>query len=171
MSSLRRWLAGLAVAAVVAGCGYTIGVGGNLPAHVKTVAVPVFTNNTQEPAVENIITAAFVNAFTTSGRLKVVPIAEADSILQGSITGYRLDLIAFTAQANVTQYRLYVTVNISFRDVRQDTMLWKQDGLQEQADFRVQGQVSDTIAQQDQAARVAAVEIGRKIVASAVDRF
>lgn len=172
MSRRRARLAGLVAAALLLpGCGYTIGIGGNLPAHVKTVAVPVFVNKTQEPAIENIITAGVVNAFTSSTRLKVVPVDEADSILQGSITQYRLDLIAFTAQANVTEYRVYVTVDISFRDVRQDSTLWKQDGLQEHADFSVQGQTSDTIAQQDQAARVAAVEIGRKIVASAVDRF
>jgi hypothetical protein len=171
MSLRRRLFALLVLAGLLPGCGYSIGTRGNLPAHVKTVAVPVFVNKTQEPAIENIITPAVVNAFSSSGRLTVVPVEQADSILQGTITGYRLDLIAFTAQANVTMYRLYVTLDISFRDVRQDAMLWKQDGLQEQADFQVQGQVSDTIAQQDQAARVAAVEIGRKIVASAVDRF
>jgi hypothetical protein len=47
----------------------------------------------------------------------------------------------------------------------------KEDGLEEQENFRVQGQVSDSIAREDVAARQAAVDIGRRIVASAVDRF
>jgi hypothetical protein len=162
-------LAGLALAVLVGGCGYS--VSGNLPAHVKTVAVPIFKNKTQEPAVENVITAAVVNAFVTSGRLKVVPIDGADSILEGEITGYSVDSIAFNPQINVTEYRLRVTVNIRFRDVRNDAVLWTQDGLEERANFRVQGQVSDTIAREDVAARQAAVDIGRRIVASAVDRF
>jgi outer membrane lipopolysaccharide assembly protein LptE/RlpB len=167
-----RWrLAVVALALVAGGCGYSIGLGGNLPSHLKTVAVPIFRNNTQQPAVENTITAAVVNAFVTSGRLKVVPVDEADSVLEGAITGYQLDSIAFNPQLNVTEYRLRVTVDIRFRDVRKDALLWKQEGLQEWADFRVPGQVSDTIAREDAAARQAAVDIGRKIVASAVDRF
>ena len=166
-----RFLATLVLAAALGGCGYSVGLGGNLPSHIKTVAVPIFRNSTQQPAIENFITAAVVNAFVTSGRLKVVPIGAADSILEGDIVGYHLDSIAFNPQINVTEYRLRVRVNIRFRDVRENAMLWKQDGLEEWADFRVQGRVSDTIAREDVAARQAAVVIGRRIVASAVDRF
>ena len=164
-------VAGVLLAVLVGGCGYTIGLGGNLPAHLKTVAVPIFVNSTQQPAVESVITAAVVNAFVTSGRLKVVSVKEADSILEGNIIGYYLDSIAYNAESNVTVYRLRVRVNILFRDIRQSTTLYKQDGLEQWADFRVQGQVSDTLAREDQAARQAAVEIGRRIVASSVDRF
>jgi outer membrane lipopolysaccharide assembly protein LptE/RlpB len=166
-----RLLAALSVALLTGGCGYSIGLGGNLPPHIRSVAVPIFRNNTQEPAVENTITAAVVNAFVTSGRLKVVPVDQADSILDGAITGYRLELIAFTPQINVTEYRLVVTVNVRFRDVRQNVLLFSQDGLEERADFRVQGQVSETIAREDVAARQAAVDVGRRIVSSALERF
>ena len=37
-----------------AGCGYSFR--GTLPEHIQTIAVPVFTNRTREPAVENVIT-------------------------------------------------------------------------------------------------------------------
>ena len=50
-------------------------------------------------------------------------------------------------------------------------MLWRQEGLQDQADFRVAGQVSQTIAFEESAARQAAVEIGRRVVSLALDRF
>jgi hypothetical protein len=171
MRGLARFLAGVVLAGLVGGCGYSVGLGGNLPSHLKTVAVPIFVNSTQQPAVESVITAAVVNAFVTSGRLKVVSVKEADCILEGSIISYNLDSIAFNSSINVTEYRLRVRVNILFRDVRQGTTLYKQDGLEQWADFRVQGQVSDTLAREDQAARLAAVEIGRRIVASSVDRF
>ena len=171
MRGAAHFLAGVVVAFLVAGCGYSVGLGGNLPSHIKTVAVPIFVNSTQQPAVEGVITAAVVNAFVTSGRLKVVSVKDADSILEGNIIGYYLDSIAYNAQINVTVYRLRVRVNILFRDIRQSTTLYKQDGLEQWADFRVQGQVSETLAREDQAARQAAVEIGRRIVASSVDRF
>jgi hypothetical protein len=171
MRGAAHRLAGVVLACLVGGCGYSIGLGGNLPSHLKTVAVPVFVNSTQQPAVESVITAAVVNAFVTSGRLKVVSVKEADAILEGNIISYNLDSIAYNAQINVTEYRLRVRVNIHFRDVRRGTTLYKQDGLEQWADFRVQGQVSDTLAREDQAARQAAVDIGRRIVASSVDRF
>ena len=171
MTRAARLVAVLVLASLVGGCGYSVGLGGNLPSHIKTVAVPIFVNSTQQPAIESVITAAVVNAFVTSGRLKVVPVGQADSILEGNIVGYALDSIAYNPQINITEYRLRVRVNINFRDVKQNTTLWKQDGLEQWADFRVQGQVSDTIAREDVAARQAAVEIGRRIVASAVDRF
>jgi len=171
MRGAAHLLAGLVLACLVGGCGYSVGMGGNLPSHIKTVAVPIFVNSTQQPAVESVITAAVINAFVTSGRLKVVSVKEADSILEGDIIGYNLDSIAFNPQINVTEYRLRVRVNILFRDVRQGTTLWKQDGLEQWADFRVQGQISETLAREDVAARQAAVDIGRRIVASSVDRF
>ena len=171
MRGAAHRLAGVVLACLVGGCGYSIGLGGNLPSHLKTVAVPIFVNSTQQPAVEGVITAAVVNAFVTSGRLKVVSVKEADAILEGNIISYNLDSIAYNSQINVTVYRLRVRVNILFRDIRQNTTLYKQDGLEQWADFRVQGQVSDTLAREDQAARQAAVEIGRRIVASSVDRF
>ncbi len=154
---------------VCRGCGYSLR--GNLPGHIRTVAVPIFVNKTQEPAVENFLTQAVVDAFVTSGRLKVVRPDEADSILEGEIVGYRLDSLSFDSRANVREYRLTVTLNLQFRDVRRNAMLWRQEGVSEKADFRVPGQVSATISREEAAVRGAAVDIGRTIVNMAVDRF
>src|SRR5213594_4403931 len=148
----RRRAAGVGVLVLglfTGGCGYT--VGGNLPPHVKTVAVPIFKNLTQQPAIENVITAAVVNAFANGGRLKVVPVAQADSILEGEIVGYTVDSIAFNSSINAQEFRLRVRLNI---------------------EFRVGGQVSQTISsEREGAASQAAVDIGRKIVSLALDRF
>src|SRR6185436_15914604 len=89
---------------VAAGCGYSLR--GNLPAHIKTVAVPVFRNRTSEPGVENFLTGAVVEAFSTNGRLRVVRPDRADSILEGEVVGYQVQSIAYDPQANVQQYRL-----------------------------------------------------------------
>jgi hypothetical protein len=154
---------------LLAGCGYTLG--GNLPPHIKTVAVPVFKNLTQQPAIENVITSAVVNAFVSGGRLKVVSVEQADSLLEGEVTGYNVESIAFDPSINAQVFRLRVALNVQFRDLRNHTMLWRQEGLQDQADFRVAGQVSQTIAFEESAARQAAVEIGRRVVSLALDRF
>jgi hypothetical protein len=167
----RRW--GLALAGALwlaaGGCGYSLS--GNLPDHIRTVAVPIFKNHTQEPAVENTITQAVIGAFTSGGRLRVVPLEAADAVLEGEIVGYAIDSLSFDRTLNVREYRLRVLLNIRFRDLRQNAVLWRQEGLEEKSDFRVIGQVSDTISREEGAVRQAAVDIGRRIVTLATDRF
>jgi outer membrane lipopolysaccharide assembly protein LptE/RlpB len=157
------------VVMLAAGCGYSLR--GNLPDHIKSVAVPLFRNRTSEPGVENFLTAAVVEAFSTNGRLRVSRPEQADSVLDGEVIGYQVQSIAYDPRANVQQYRLTVTLNLRFRDVRRDEMLFEQQGLQERADFRTQGAVSQTISREETALRQAATEIARAIVALAIDRF
>jgi outer membrane lipopolysaccharide assembly protein LptE/RlpB len=157
------------IALALAGCGYSLR--GNLPDHIQTVAVPVFTNRTAEPAVENFLTSAVVEAFSTNGRLRVVGPENADSLLEGEVIGYALESIAFDRQANVRQYRLVVTMNLRFRDLRRNTILYEQQGLREKADFQVAGAVSQTISREEGAVRSAAIDIARSIVSMTVERF
>jgi hypothetical protein len=154
---------------LVAGCGYS--VRGHLPADVRTVSIPVFGNRTKQPAVETEMTRALADAFATDGRLKLASRDVADSILEGEVTGYDLVSIAFDPLANVRLYRLIVTMNVRFRDVRRNTMLFEQHGLTEKADFRVLGAVSETIAREEIALRAATADIARAVVALAIERF
>jgi hypothetical protein len=142
------------------------GTRGNLPDHIKTVAVPIFKNRTLEPGVESV-----VNAFSSGGRVRVVPLAEADAILEGEVVGYSLEGLAFDRSAIVRAYRLRLTLNVEFRDVKRSAMLWRQEGLQEASDFQVEGTVSDTVARGQGVVLQAPTEIGRKVVNLAVDRF
>ena len=161
--------AALLLAAAAGGCGYSLR--GNLPDHLKTVSVPVFRNRTTEAGAESTITSAVVNAFTSSGRLKVVALEDADSVLDGEITGYQVQSLTYDSKLNLRSYRLTVTMNVRFRDLRRTEVLWQQDGLVEDVSFDVAGQVSDTISREEGAVKQAALEIGRKIVGHAVDRF
>ncbi|PYO15434.1 MAG: hypothetical protein DMD75_02920 [Candidatus Rokuibacteriota bacterium] len=161
---------GLALLAVgLTGCGYSFR--GNLPDHIKTVAVPVFTNKTSEPAVETFLTSAVVEAFASNGRLRVVRAEEADAILDGEVVGYSVQSIAFDNQANVRQYRLVVTMNLRLRDVKKSSILFEEQSLKEKADFQVMGAVSQTISGEEAAVRTAATVIARSIVSLTIDRF
>ncbi len=161
----------LALAAILGlgACGYSFR--GTLPSHIKTVAVPIFLNRTQEPGVDSIITAAVARAFATNGRLRVVRPADADAILDGEIMSYGVWPIAFDPALNIQLYRLAVTLNLRMRDVRRNTVLFQQANVTEQADFRVVGPVSATIAREETALTQASAEIARSIVSLAIDRL
>lgn len=152
------------------GCGYALRRS-DLPAHVRTIAIPVFRNRTTEPAVESTLTRAVVEAFSTDGRLRVVDAAHADSILEGEVTGYQIQSIAFDSRTDVRRYRLVVRLNLRLRDLRQDAVLLDQQGFQERADFQVAGAVSETIVREDAALRTAATEIARAVVGFTIERF
>jgi outer membrane lipopolysaccharide assembly protein LptE/RlpB len=159
----------LLIVLTLAGCGYSFR--GNLPDHIKTVAVPVFVNKTSEPAVESFLTNAVVDAYASNGRLRVVRTEEADAILNGEVTGYNVMSIAYDNVANVRQYRLVVTMNLRLHDVKKNAILFEQQGLKEQADFQVLGAVSQTISNEEAAVRTAANLVGRSIVSLTIDRF
>ena len=166
---MRRAAALLALLVVVTGCGYS--ARGHLPDDIKTVAIPVLGNRTTKPAVETEMTRALADAFATDGRLRVVSREAADSLIEGEVTGYELLSIAFDPNANVRIYRLLVTMNVRFRDLRRNSMLFQQQGLSEKADFRVSGQVSETISREEIALREATRDIARAVVALAIERF
>jgi outer membrane lipopolysaccharide assembly protein LptE/RlpB len=159
----------LLLAVGLAGCGYSFR--GNLPDHIKTVAVPIFQNKTSEPAVESLLTSAVIDAFASNGRLRVVKPEEADAILTGEVVGYGIMSIAYDNLANVRQYRLIVTMNLRLRDVKKNETLFEQQGLKESADFQVLGAVSQTIGAEEGAVRTAATQVARSIVSLTVDRF
>lgn len=159
----------MAALLIIAGCGYSFR--GTLPDHIQSIAVPVFTNRTAEPAVDSVITRAVVEAFSTNGRLRVVRPEGADSLLEGEITGYDLVSLAFDPSAAVRRYRLVVTMNLRYRDLRQNRLVYERTGLQERADFQVATAAAQTLVQEDAALRQAAVEIGRAVVALTLDRF
>ena len=169
MIGALRGAALVVLAGALGACGYSFQ--GTLPDHIKTVAVPIFVNRTQQPAVDSILTRAVVDAFATNGRLRVVRREEADSILEGEILQYTVGAIAVDPSLNVQQYRLMVTLNLKMRDVRQNRMLFEQSGLSEQADFLVAGTVAQTIAIEAGALQGAVVQIARTVVSLALDRF
>jgi outer membrane lipopolysaccharide assembly protein LptE/RlpB len=157
------------VAGLSTACGYSFR--GNLPSHIKTVAVPIFKNQSDVPGLENAITSAVISAFSSGGRLRVVPVDQADSVLEGEILSTQIDGAGFDRNQNVQAYHLTVVLNVTFRDVRQDKILWQENGLTQVSDFQVQGLVSSTLAQGGGAASQAAADIGRKIANAATDLF
>jgi hypothetical protein len=169
---VSRRLGVLAVAVAIvglSGCGYSFH--GTLPRHIRTIAVPMFENRTLQPNVDSIITRAIVQAFATNGRLQVVRRADADAVLEGQVMAYSVGPIAFDQTLNIVQYRLGVTLNLTMRDLRRNTVLFQQAGVSEQADFRVVGAVSTTIDLEETALSTAAGVIARNVVSYVIDRF
>ena len=93
-----------------------------------------------------------------------------DAVLEGQIVEYSLTSLAFNQSANVTQYRLQIALALTLRD-RTKNVIWKQERIGERADFPVTGQVTTTLAREQDAVKRAAVDVARAIVSLAFEGF
>ena len=121
----------LAVITTVPACGYHLsGTGSIVPQGVKTLAVPVFFNATNEPYVDVDVTQAVVEEFLTDGSLKVVSLEDADLALRGKITKYEVLPLSYTTQSYVQQYQVRLVVEAVLEDLRSKKILWKERGIE-----------------------------------------
>jgi hypothetical protein len=131
IDSMRRRFAALVLAPLVllplAGCGYSLaGRGSALPAHIKTIGVPLFTNATTVFDVEQTLTQRVRLEFIGRGRYKVVPDdVGTDAVLKGDITGISIRPTAFDSNQQASRYEITVVVKVEFRDITTDKVLYE----------------------------------------------
>lgn len=130
MRNVRQKAVWTALVLMLFSCGYHFTpVGGVVPENAKTIAIPVFINDTLEPLVDVEVTKAVVEEFLTDGRLQIVSPEAADLIMRGRITKFKLTPLSYTAESYVQQYQVSIYVNVSIEDARSQKVLWQESGL------------------------------------------
>jgi outer membrane lipopolysaccharide assembly protein LptE/RlpB len=124
----------LALAALAGGCAYT--VRNTLPSHLKTLAIPVFGNNTVEFGLADDITQSLVNGFL-SGSLRMAQERDANAVLRGTVVGYKNQVFGYTSAERATEYEIVLTVSVTFRDMVKNRDLWKDDALTVRTTYNV----------------------------------
>lgn len=109
-----------------AGCGYALAGQGNfLPAYIRTIGIPSFTNQTAYFDIAQIVTDKVRTQFIGRGNYKVLPEATGvDAVLTGAITGISIVPTAIAAGQQASRYVITMTANIELRDVQKNTVLW-----------------------------------------------
>lgn len=113
----------------VSGCGIYAFSGSALPAHIKTIAVPVFQNETLEYEVANEATEAVTQRFLRDNRLKLVGERRADCIVEGRVVRYDRKVHNYTASQEPEDYIVVVAIAVQLRDVRKNRDLWREANL------------------------------------------
>jgi len=133
---LRRLAALAAGILLVAGCGYTASPA-LLPSHLKTVAVPVFENNTGEYTLEQDVTDAVVKRFVADNHLRVVDEKSADCVIRGKITQYRNAVFGISNAELAQEYRVTIAVSVVFKDQVKNREIWRDDDIVKTANYYV----------------------------------
>lgn len=123
---------------VLGSCGYSTSPA-LLPSHLKSVAIPVFENETSEYTLEQEITNLVIQRFVADNHLKVVDERVAQCTIKGKITGYRNTVFGISAgfAARAQEYRVTITISVVFKDLVKNREIWSDPALQKTANYYV----------------------------------
>lgn len=107
---------------------------------VKTIAIPLFENQTTESGLREGLTDQLSRAFVSDNTLKVVPEPQADGILRGSVVSY--DRKAYTYDANevVSEYICTVGISVEFVNRRSQKVIWEEKAMANWGTYNASGE-------------------------------
>ena len=108
---------------------------GRTAGNIKKIAVPNFANETAQPDIEIDITTNLRNGLIKDNTLKVVPDAEADAVLEGTVVDYRNVPFTFNANLQAEQYRLTIGLIVSLFNPKDNSYIWKDRNMGASSDY------------------------------------
>jgi hypothetical protein len=134
--SFALWL----LAATTPACGVRYGfAGGGLPAHIRTVAVLPFENETASPELQRELFEVLRRGLRDRLGVREGAEATADAVVRGTIKTYDVDIpIGFSAnpdQAVTARRRLQLTIDIEIVDQSNGRVLWQRRGLRAEGEY------------------------------------
>jgi len=152
-------------------CGYRL-VGRDSPIApgLQQIFIPIFANKTAEPLIEQEITRALRQELMADGRLTLVPMKQADAILEGEILSYALIPLSFDTKDNVTEYRLNMTIKITLQDIKRRKVLF-QDSIKASKEYLVNESIANSEIGRQEALRRAARDFALELLDLLTERF
>jgi Lipopolysaccharide-assembly len=166
-------------AVAAAGCGYALaGRGSSVPAHIRTIGIPLFLNRTPFVTLEQLFTEKVRVEFQSRGRYSVQPTETgADGIVRGEVTGMSAAPAGFNNAQIATRYRFTVAVSVKFEDATQKKTLWENPALSFSDEYELQSRVVGTIdapvfLEQERAAiERLSTDFARSVVSAILEAF
>lgn len=159
-------LCALLLAASCAGCaGYRLG--NSLPGNLRSIHIPTFKNETDEPLLETEATRETMQAFQLDGSLKLADAAKADCRLDVVLTALTLDPVVYERNdAKVPEeYRLRIQARATLVNSRTGEKVLERQAKGERL-FRPAG---DLATAKRTAIPKASQDLARKIVRTVVE--
>jgi hypothetical protein len=107
------------------GCGYT--VGNNFARDIKTIAVPIFANDSNRRGIEFQLTEAVQNEITKRTPYRLAKGLDADTRLTGRIVSIRKDVLGETRDDDPRELQVTMMVKVTWEDLRTNQILAQQE--------------------------------------------
>ena len=130
----------VALLTAVAGCGIRYGFSeGAFPAHVKTMAVLPFENQTSAPELQSELFDNMRKELQKRLGVRDAVQDKADALVRGAIVSYDADVpVAFSAdprQAVSARRKLQMVVDVQILDQTTGKVLWQRKGLRGEGEY------------------------------------
>jgi outer membrane lipopolysaccharide assembly protein LptE/RlpB len=162
-------LSGLVV--LTGACGYHLqGTRGDMPASLKSVAIPDFRNQTGRVLVDQMISAAVRSEFVRRMRLQLVTdSAKADCLLEGEIVDFAPTLLSYSSQTALYTYSVTVTLNFKFIDLGKNELLYTANNFK--VSLKFDSDNADMYTWDNQTFIKALEDMGNAVTSAILDNF
>jgi hypothetical protein len=132
MARLNLWTVLLVASTVLLGgslpgCGYS--TESSLDPQYQTIFVEAFYDQSKQYDLQAPLTNAIIRKFITDTRLEVVQKDQADLLLQGAITNYRLEGLTLDEKDETTQFLTIITAAVRLTDQNTGEILWEDPSM------------------------------------------
>jgi hypothetical protein len=177
MITRRLFFGLLAFSLFFCGCGYT--TRSMVSTKYRTIYITPFVNKVDitrdadtenkyrvyRPLLESDVTKSVISKYLFDGNLRPVDLKSADLILKAEVVDFRRDVLRYTDNNTVEEYRINIAVNMSLWD-NNNEQLWEEKGFTGYADYFVTGISAKS---EDSAVSDAITDLSRRIVDRTVE--
>ena len=170
----RPAAAALAPLLFLAACGYhTAGHSVALPANVKTIAIPAFTNLTSTYKIEQSLTAAVVREFTTRTHYHIEHNAgeAADATLSGTVLSTSASPLTYNSSSGrAASVLVVVSMKVVLAD-RQGKVLYQNPAYLFREQYEVSQDLNSFFEEDSPAFRRLSQDFARTLVSNVLEAF
>jgi outer membrane lipopolysaccharide assembly protein LptE/RlpB len=158
----------------LAGCGYhTAGRATRLPASLRTLSIPGFTNKTQTYRIEQILTKDVVREFISRTNYHVEPEArsDADATLKGTVLSTQAAPLTYDAQTGrVSSAVVTVSLQVSLID-RSGKILFENQNYTFREQYQVSREISSFFEEETPALQRMSRDFARTLVSDILEAY
>ena len=166
-------LMSLIMLTVLPGCGYT--TGSVISDRFRTIFVEPFENKVDYmnqddrkiyiPQIETKVREAIIDRFMLDGNLKIAEQGDSDLVLKGRVLGFDRGDLRLTANEDVKEYRLTMTVALTLWDPVNKKIVWEEPSFSGDTTYYTTGSQakSEATAIQDALSDLARRAVARTI--------
>ena len=171
---MSRWALLPFLLLLATGCGYhTAGHSVQLPDNVKTIAIPVFVNETNTYRIEQMLTASVVREFTTRTHYHLINDASeaADATLRGTVLSTSSSPLTYdTATGRAASVLVVVSIKVMLSD-RQGKVLYQNPAYLFRQTYEVSQDLNSFFEEDSPAFRRLSQDFARTLVSNILEGF
>ena len=164
----------LLLSAFFLSCGYHVaGRGDRLPPDIKTIAVPIFTNQSSTFRIEQKLAAAITREFLERTKFEITPNpAGADAVLRGAVKEVSRGVITYDlTTGRASSLQIQVMADVKLLDLHSNKVVFANPNFVFREEYQV-SQITSGLFEEDQAAldRLSR-DVARTLVTDLMENF